>query len=214
MLQYIQTLPKSERGFLLLDKSIPYAELWMYRTRDLPINEYSLPEGFQFAFYQEGDEQHWAEIETSVSEFEDVAQALAYFERNYAPYPKALKERMLFVTNASGEKIATCSAWWKETSNGERFPLLHWVAVKPEYQGKGIAKAMVSHTLVILEKLEHASPLPIYLHTQTWSHPAIRLYQKLGFEITDRNLDGSPNPDYEKAMTILDGKGISRIDQQ
>lgn len=194
----------------MLDKSIPYAELWMCRPWNLPVNEHGLPEGFHFAFYQEGDEQQWAAIETSVSEFDDEAQALDYFERAFAPYPEELKERMLFVIDSSGEKIGTCSAWWKETATGERFPLIHWVAVKPKYQGKGIAKAMVSHALALLEKLEHASPMPIYLHTQTWSHPAVRLYQKLGFEIMDRNLDGSPNPDYEKAMAILHRIEISR----
>ena len=60
---------------------------------------------------------------------------------------------------------------------------------------------MVNRTLKLLQDLEKNSP--IYLHTQTWSYAAIHLYQKLGFEITDNNLDGSPNVDYQKAMSIL-----------
>lgn len=184
----------------MLDKSIPYAEIWMYRERELPVTEKALPEGFHFEFHQDGDELEWAAIETAVSEFDGETKALDYFNEKFAPYPQELKQRMLFVTDPSGEKVGTCSAWWKET-NGNRYPLVHWVAVKPAYQGKGLAKAMMTRTLKLLQNLETTSP--IYLHTQTWSHPAIRLYQKLGFEITDKNLDGSPNPEYDKAMSIL-----------
>ncbi|MDN6626765.1 MAG: GNAT family N-acetyltransferase, partial [Pisciglobus halotolerans] len=59
----------------------------------------------------------------------------------------------------------------------------------------------VSHTLRVLQELEHTSP--IYLHTQTWSHAATRLYQNLGFEISTKDIDGSTNPDYQKALAIL-----------
>ena len=44
---------------------------------------------------------------------------------------------------------------------------------------------------------------PIYLHTQTWSHQAIALYKKMGFTFIAENLDGTPNPDYEKVMQVL-----------
>ncbi|WP_034536614.1 GNAT family N-acetyltransferase [Carnobacterium inhibens] len=187
----------------MLDKTIPYAEIWMYRLKDLPVTEQALPEGFHFEFYQEGDETEWAAIETAVSEFEDEAQALDYFQKKFAPFSKELKRRMLFITDSEGRKIGTCSAWWKELPDGTRYPRVHWVAVRPGYQGKGIAKAMLRRTLKQLQKLEATTP--VYLHTQTWSHVAIRLYQKLGFEITDKNLDGTPNSDYKKAMEILAG---------
>lgn len=186
----------------MLDKTIPYAEIWMYRLKDLPVAEQNLPEGFHFEFYQEGDEIEWAVIETAVFEFKDETKALDCFQEKFAPYSQELKKRMVFVTSSSGEKIGTCLAWWKEVPNGDRYPLVHWVAVKPGYQGKGIAKAMVSHVLKLLQNSENTSP--IYLHTQTWSHVAIRLYQKLGFEITDKKINGSSNPDYKKAMAILD----------
>lgn len=185
----------------MLDKSIPYAEIWMCRNRMLPVVEKPLPEGFRYELYHDGDEIAWAAIETAVAEFDDVTKAIAYFNEKFAPYPQELKQRMLFVTNPVGEKVGTCSAWWKTIPDGSRYPLVHWVAVKPGYQGKGLAKAMMTRTIELLEELESTSP--IFLHTQTWSHPAIGLYKKLGFDITDKNIDGSPNPDYEKAMIIL-----------
>lgn len=60
---------------------------------------------------------------------------------------------------------------------------------------------MMTHVLKLLQDLEDTSP--IYLHTQTWSNVAIRIYQKLGFETSDRNLDESFNLEYRKAMGIL-----------
>ena len=108
---------------------------------------------------------------------------------------------MLFITTETGEKVGTATAWWKETEAGVRYPLVHWVAIKPEYQGKGLSKPLTTKVLQVLQNLEtHDS---IALHTQTWSHVAIRMYEKFGFEISDKNLDGTPNPDYEKAMEVL-----------
>lgn len=48
----------------MLDKSIPYAEIWMKRPRELPVEESSIPNGFSLAFYQEGDGKAWVEMET------------------------------------------------------------------------------------------------------------------------------------------------------
>ncbi|HLR91629.1 MAG TPA: GNAT family N-acetyltransferase [Atopostipes sp.] len=185
----------------MLDKSIPYAEVWMTRPRDLKVTEHSLPEGFSLVFYQEGDAAAWTEIETSVDEFENTKEALAYFNKTFAPHPEELKKRMLFIETDAGEKVGTATAWWKETADGTVYPLVHWVAIKPAFQGKGLSKPLTSKVLQVLQELgEHSS---IVLHTQTWSHVAIRLYERFGFEISDKNLDGTPNPDYEKAMEIL-----------
>lgn len=185
----------------MLDKSIPYAEVWMTRPREIPVDKFSMPDGFSLVFYQEGDQQAWAEIETVVGECDVAGDALAYFKRTFAPYPEELEKRMLFITTENGEKVGTATAWWKETEAGVRYPLVHWVAIKPEYQGKGLSKPLTTKVLQVLQNLEtHDS---IALHTQTWSHVAIRMYEKFGFEISDKNLDGTPNPDYEKAMEVL-----------
>lgn len=186
----------------MLDKTIPYAEIWMVRPRELPITEFSLPEGFSFVSYKEGAQLAWAEIETAVGEFDRNKEALDYFNRTFGPYPEELKKRMVFIKTEAGEKVGTATAWWKETASGTRYPLVHWVAIKPEYQGKGLSKPLTSKVLSLLQELEYHPS--IVLHTQTWSHIAIRLYEKFGFKISDKNLDGTPNPDYKKAMDTLE----------
>ena len=89
----------------MLDKSIPYAEVWMTRPREIPVDKFSMPDGFSLVFYQEGDQQAWAEIETVVGEFDVAGDALAYFKRTFAPYPEELEKRMLFITTETGEKV-------------------------------------------------------------------------------------------------------------
>ncbi len=184
----------------MLDKSLPYAEFWMTRPLNDSVPEIPLAEGFRFEFYTPGAEADWAAIETSVGEFENREEALTYFQKTFAPYPDELAERMLFVVTEKGERIATCSAWRKDRQ-GESYPVFHWLAVKPGYQGKGIAKALIAKVLTLFPDLSENSP--IYLHTQTWSYPAVKLYQTFGFDFIAENMDGSVNPDYEEAKKIV-----------
>ncbi len=66
---------------------------------------------------------------------------------------------------------------------------------------KRTAKALTARVLQEFPTLHTDGP--IYLHTQTWSHQAIALYKKMGFTFIAENLDGTPNPDYEKVMQVL-----------
>lgn len=185
----------------MLDKSIPYHEVWMKRQLKLPVATANLPCGFSFQFYQVGDEKAWAEIETSVLEFESKSDAITYFQRTFAPYKEKLAQQMLFIVAPNGEKVATCTAWQKQIQR-QNYPLFHWLAVKPEYQGLGLATALVAHILTLFQKLMKEEPT-IYLHIQTWSHDAIFLYKKFDFSLMSDNLDGSINEDYPIVMQLM-----------
>lgn len=185
----------------MLDKTVPYYEFWMVRPPQQPVPAVTLPEGFRFVFYQEGDEAAWGRIETAVLEFSEVSEALQYFKKTFAPFPEVLSQRMLFVENEAGEKVATCTAWWQETSE-QALPLLHWLAVEPAFQRRGLAAALVAKVTELLSMLEPNKT--IYLHTQTWSHSAIRLYEKFGYSMSERNIDGSFNEEFHKAQQVIE----------
>lgn len=191
---------ETRRDRKMLDKTLPYAEIWMTRPLQQNVPITPLAEGFEFRFYQKEDESAWAEIETSVGEFQTTDEALEYFQQNFASYPEELERRMFFVETKKGEKVATCTVWRKK-SREQVYPVFHWLAVKPDYQGKGLAKALTARVLQEFPTLHTDGP--IYLHTQTWSHQAIALYKKMGFTFIAENLDGTPNPDYEKVMQVL-----------
>ncbi|GMG68109.1 hypothetical protein [Tetragenococcus halophilus] len=96
----------------MIDKTIPYVKLQMEKSTSQALPDRQLPEGYQFSFYTPGDERDWQAIETSAGEFDHLSEAETYFQKNFSPYPDELTKRMTFVTDPSGKKIATCTAWW------------------------------------------------------------------------------------------------------
>ena len=164
----------------MLDKSVPYASFLMRREKDTPVPEYKLPGGYKFAMYKPGDEKSWAEIETSVLEFDKEADALEYFGREFGPYREELEKRCLFIENDSGGKIATSTAWW--CCPDRCLARLHWVAVKPQEQGLGLGKAIVSRCTQLMLELD--GDKDFFLSTQTWSHKAVKIYEKFGYIIS------------------------------
>jgi len=124
--------------------------------------------------------KHWSRIETSVLEFDSEYLAESYFEKSYLPHVQKLRERCLFILNTEGVPVATANAWYSDSELGHQ-AVLHWVAVCPEYQGKGLGKAIVKKALRVFQCLEPGNP--IWLSTQTWSHVAICLYHSLGFNV-------------------------------
>lgn len=187
----------------MLDKSIPHKKILMKRPKGTPIPEHKLAPGFSFHDYEPGNEADWCRIETSVGEFEHEDKAWEYFKGEFAPYPEELKRRMIFVRDPRGELVATSTAWWND--KGERkVPILHWVAVAPSAQGKGIGKAIVSEAIKRKVALEGDEDL--YLSTQTWSYKAINIYRQAGFEFLTRETYGVYKNEYEEAIKIIEGK--------
>lgn len=175
----------------MLDKSVPFIPFTMCRPSKAPsLAKIKLPEGYRFAFYQPGDEQAWCRIETAVLEFETETDAAVYFKKNFAPFSNELQRRMLFIENPQGEKVATFTAWW----TAEKAPRLHWLGVLPTEQRKGLAKALVIRVTQLLH--DYYPEQDLYLSTQTWSHTAVRLYQKLNYQIIQ-------DQEYQKILTIL-----------
>jgi len=166
----------------MLDKSIEYKNIIM-KIEPNEIKNIAnpiLPDGFSFRFFETGDEAHWARIEASVLEFDSIDDAKDYFEKSYLPHKDRLQKRCIFVLNKDKFPIATANSWFADSELGHQASL-HWVAVCPEYQGLGIGKAVTQQALVNFQGLEPNKP--VWLHTQTWSHTAVRLYHHLGFNL-------------------------------
>lgn len=166
----------------MLDKSLEYFDFIMKmpceRIEHLPPAR--LPEGYTFALYQDGNEHDWARLESLVGEFASEEKALEYFKREYQdPFSDKLRQRCVFVKNPAGRIVATATAWFMPSSLGNR-GWLQWISTDPAEQGKGLGKAVIIKALQLFPQYEPGSD--IYLHTQTWSHKAIYLYHKLGFE--------------------------------
>ena len=185
----------------MLDKSLTYHHVIMHRKPGTPLPCFELPSGYKFVFYKAGDEKYRAVLEASVGEFPSEVDALLYFQKRYGGYLEELKRRCIFIENAAGEKVGTATAWWTYTGT-RRDPWVHWVSVSPDYQGKGLGLALSSKIIELMLEIE--GDRDFYIHTQTWSHKAIRIYEKVGFYITpEQGLGGYENSEYDKAVSLL-----------
>lgn len=166
------------------DKRIKHYELLLEKDIDI-VEEYPLPAGYHFEFYKSGDRDSWIEIEQSAKEFSDYDEGLAAWNRYYSGKEDELLNRMVFVVNESGEKVATATAFYDingKDQSGSAW--LHWVAVKREYQGKGLSKPLIVYTLGIMKTLGYTHA-KIPTQTNTWL--AVKIYLDLGFKPIRKN---------------------------
>lgn len=158
------------------DSRIRYFELLLERGLD-NLPHIPLPEGYRFVFYQPGDRDAWIRIEQSAREFSDFRQGLEAWERYYGGREDTLLSRMVFVEDERGEKAATATAYY-DARDPSGSGWLHWVAVRREYQGKGLSKPLIVHALSILRRLGYTrAKIP----TQTTTWLAVKIYLDLGF---------------------------------
>jgi len=143
--------------------------------RDLPPVE--LPEGFRIRTFRDGDIANWSRIETSVDEFPNEERAEVYFEREFGPQIDLMSDRSFMLETSAGEAIGTTTAWMG-VFQGESMGKIHWVAIDPAYQGRGLARPLLATAMHRLAQ-DHERA---FLGTQTTSYRAVGLYLKYGFE--------------------------------
>lgn len=168
----------------MLDKSLPYFDIVMKMRADVlaSLPEPVLPEGYSFRFFRPGDEYAWARLESQVLEFPTHGKALEYYRYRYLgdPLAEMLSRRCVFVVDAADNPVATATAWYGNCSMGN-CNWFQWIATDPGQQGKGLGRAVITRALKCY--LDDGAAGNVYLHTQTWSHKAIYLYHKVGFQI-------------------------------
>jgi GNAT superfamily N-acetyltransferase len=144
------------------------------RLDDAPMHP--LPEPYRVHWYQPGDEQHWLAIHLQAEHIVDVSPAL--YEEQFGVRRDLLPERQCFLLDAQDRPFATATAWFDDNYRGGRWGRVHWVAVTPDMQGRGLSKPLLSIILRRMIELEHDR---VYLRTSTPRIPAINLYAQFGF---------------------------------
>lgn len=170
-------------------------EVTMTRKDLKDIPEHSLPEGFYLDFFQKGDEADWVHLETVTNEFPNEEKAWARFNREFGHRLDEFSKRCLFLKNKDGKIIGTTSAWYGELV-GEEIGRIHWVSLLPEYQGQGLAKAMLTGAMKVL--VQHHDKA--YLDSETKNYKAINMYLQYGFKPYFHS------PADQKAWEILEEK--------
>jgi len=116
-------------------------------------------------------------VETAAGEFADEARALERFASEFGPHASEMTERCLLLESEGGEVVGTTTAWRDPGFQGKDYGRIHWVAVVPAHQGKGLGRLLVVKALLLLRRRHERA----YLTTQTSSWIAVHLYLTLGF---------------------------------
>lgn len=139
----------------------------------------ALPDGFSIRAYESGDAAHWRAIHEradSFNSFDDTTFAAWFGDDKAVLHEAVLRVRQKYLLAPDGEVIGTATAWFDNPEVGR----VHWVAIVPEYQGRGLARPLLGEVGQTLQELGHTRAV---LSTSLQRPVAIALYRKLGFEI-------------------------------
>ncbi|HIJ74271.1 MAG TPA: GNAT family N-acetyltransferase [Candidatus Hydrogenedentes bacterium] len=168
------------------------------------IPDYALPPGYAARWHAPGDEHTWVAIHQAAERF--VPTSLRVFKREFGSDSELLADRQCFLCDARGKAIGTATAWFDDDYENLPYGRLHWVAVVPEMQGRGLSKPLLSIVLRRMRELGHERA---YLSTSTGRVPAINLYLKFGFVPGISNADDYNTwrelQGYLKESVALDG---------
>ncbi|MBN2323942.1 MAG: GNAT family N-acetyltransferase [Spirochaetes bacterium] len=152
--------------------------------REAPV--FTLPEGFFSRNYRPGDEAEWAGIETSAGEFDSRDEARSHFDNEFAGREDELGERCYFIgcgartmkdRAIADRPIGTAMGWYGDCDGSGVTGRIHWVGIRPEFQGRGLGRPLVSLAVECLKRFHKTA----YLLTQTTSFRGVRIYLDFGF---------------------------------
>ena len=189
-----------------MEKTIEYYELLMTYNDTAKYIEYDLPKGYHIEFYKPGDEEAWVNIHMKSGEFTSKEKGLKHFHDFFDPFIEELGKRCFFIVTDNGEKIATATISKLIEKEDGYDAAVDWVAITKEYQGKKLAKPLISYFIKLANELGHDR---LMLHTQTTTWLAAKLYLDLGFTPykIDENIKG-----WQILKTITNHEVLNEID--
>ena len=156
----------------------------MIRDNMENIPQFAIPEGFAIRNYRRDEGYIWTRIQKAAEPYIDIDDEL--FDREFKRDLPAMEDRSFYLTTDAGEEIGTITAWWQPDINGKVWGQIHWVAVHPDYQGRGLSKPMMSVAMTRLRQSHERC----FLGTSTGRMAAIKVYLDFGF-IPDLSVENS-----------------------
>jgi beta-glucuronidase len=149
--------------------------LHMIRPHLQDIPQVAFPEGFAIRPMRLDEGGVWLDIQRDAEPYFPVADDL--FVREFGRDPQATQWRSFLVIDGKGVAVGTISAWYDRDHRGSDDGMIHWVAIRPAYQGLGLGKAALAYALQELAERHDRA----YLGTQSRRLPAIHMYLNFGF---------------------------------
>lgn len=180
------------------EEEIPDKNIFMMCAALNPNAPAKMPDGFSVRSCRRDELGVWKAFpfDTPEQAAEYAAYMTEFFKTVYGGREEVFFAGTLFVCDAQDKPGATCLLW---KAYGE-FNTIHWFKTLPEYEGRGIGRALLS---VIMRDLKDAD-FPVYLHTQPGSFRAIGLYSDFGFALLRGEKFGSRKNDLGECLPILE----------
>jgi ribosomal protein S18 acetylase RimI-like enzyme len=145
--------------------------------RDLArVPQETPPDGYRMRPYAPGDVETWVRIQQAAEPY--IVPTADDFARSMPGDTAALAARVRFLVDPFGADIGTITAWHGALEDGRAIGQIHWVAIVPEAQGRGLAKPMLGAACALLRQHDHTSA---FLESNTRRLPALNLYLRAGF---------------------------------
>ncbi len=160
-------------------------DMYMVRPDLENLPDYPLPDGYVLDSWRPGDDHEWLRIHLLADYYNDFTEDT--FRATYGIDDRLWAERIFLLRVRGGPTIGTAAAWWDDNWQGraggpESWGQVHWVAIVPSHQGRGLARPLISATLHRLRDLGHTRA---FLSTNSVRENAIRLYESFGFAETE-----------------------------
>lgn len=112
----------------------------------------SLPHGYRFTSFREGDENNWAYIQYKSGSLKDYQQAVRVIFKESKILKNEINKRCLFLENEVGERIGTFIIVPK---NGKENSLeeIKYLAVNSKYKDKGLENVLVSKAYQVVNDI-------------------------------------------------------------
>lgn len=177
--QFGRAEPPSSSDFSLESPPPGGHTVRMVRPNLLGVPVVPFPDGFGIRAFRPGDEGLWTDIQRDAEPFFGpfFAADNTLFETQFGDDLPGACERIFFIVDSRNCAVGTIGAWYSRDFRGQDWGRIHWVAVRPAFQGRGLARAGLSYALERLaERHERA-----YLDTSAGRVGAIKLYLDAGF---------------------------------
>ncbi len=151
--------------------------LVMLRADLLGFPDLPLPNGYTVRFYRPGDEDLWVDIVGAAEDYLTITRET--FDEEFGDDLPGLQDRGYFLVDPDGHEVGTTTAWYAPDYKGDGvcYGRVHWVAIRPAYQGRGLCKPMLS---VIMKRLAQSHDRGV-LGTSSGRIPALKCYLDFGF---------------------------------
>jgi len=141
------------------------------------LPKHATPGPYSIRPYRPGDEQAWRQIHLEADLYNTFPDSM--FLEQFGADEALIRENQFYLCDAAGCPVGTATAWHCRKDGRPRDDgLVHWVAILPAHQGKGLSKPLLS---AVCHRLRERGFERAYLETSSARLAALALYLSFGF---------------------------------